>query len=103
MFQHDGSSEGFLRDSMVQASMDIGPELPNSEKWGGKVSSPWLERILFVSSILIFTLLAGEIRPSLSDSFGSSASLLIYPISILVSFIITEHLVRLIERVFGIR
>ena len=103
MFQHDGRSEGFVRDSMVQTPMDVGPELPNSEKWHGRVSSPWLERILFVSSILIFIILAGEIRPSVSDSFGYSVSLLIYPISILVSFIITEHLVRLIERLFGIR
>ena len=103
MFQHDGSSERFLRGSMAQTPMDVGPELPDSEKWHGRVSSPWLERILFVSSILIFSILAGEIRPSLSDSFGSSTSLLIYPISILASFMVTEHLVRLIERIFGIR
>ena len=57
MFQHDGSSEGFLRDSMVQTSMDVGPELPNSEKWYGRVSSPWLERILLVSNIIIFIIL----------------------------------------------
>jgi len=103
VFQHDGSSERFLRGSMVQTSMDVSPELPDSEKWDGRVSSPWLERILFVSSIFIFVILAGEIRPPLSESFGSSVSLLIYPISILVSFIVTEHLVRLIERLLGIR
>jgi hypothetical protein len=103
VFQHDGSSERFLRGSIAQTPMDVGPELPYSQKWHGRVSSPWLERILFVSSILIFSIIAGEIRPSLSDSFGSSTSLLIYPISILVSFIVTEHLVRLIERLFGIR
>ena len=83
--------------------MDAGPELPNSDNWGGKVSSPWLERILLVSSTLIFILLAGEIRPSLTESCGSSISLLVYPMSILVSFTIAEHIIRVIERLFGIR
>ena len=83
--------------------MDAGPELPNSDNWGGKVSSPWLERILLVSSTVIFILLASEIRPSLTESFGSSISLLIYPISIVVSFTIAEHIIRMTERLFGIR
>ena len=83
--------------------MDAGPELPNSDNWGGKVSSPWLERILLVSSTVIFILLAREVRPSLTESFGSSISLLIYPISIVVSFTIAEHIIRMTERLFGIR
>ena len=83
--------------------MDVGPKLPNSDNWGGKVSSPWLERILLVSSTLIFVLLAREIRPFLTESFGSSVSLLIYPMSILVSFTIAEHIIRMTERLFGIR
>ena len=103
MFQHDGGSERFLRDNFVQTSMDEGPELPNSEKWYGRVSSPWLERILLLSNIIIFIILAGEFRPSISDSTGFLVSILIYPISILFSFIVTEHLVRLVERLFSIR
>ena len=76
--------------------------LPDKSDFGGRVSSPWTERLLLILFLSIFVVLGSNFSDRAKAAFGS-LYVLIYPISILLSLVATEAAVRTLDRMTGRR